>query len=115
MFGSLLLFTRCIFLLDRKQAYIAQDGHISLSRHDFRYLLVGEDISGNQMDLGVAVLTSLGGGHFNDLTGSSLDDNVAVLSQGRTLHGVGLGGTGISGLEGVVVIVISHTIGKKES
>lgn len=59
------------------------------------------------MDLGVTVLTSLGGGHFNDLTGSSLDDNVAVLSQGRTLHGVGKRGTGISGLEGVVVIVIS--------
>jgi hypothetical protein len=41
-----------------------------LSQHGFRYLLVGEDISSNQMDLGVTVLTSLTGGHFNNLTGT---------------------------------------------
>lgn len=65
------------------------------------------------MDLGVTVLTSLGGGHFDNLTGSSLDDNVAVLSQGRTLKRVSQRSTSIGGLEGVVVIVIGHTFRKR--
>lgn len=65
------------------------------------------------MDLGVTVLTSLGSGHFNNLTRSTLDDDVAVLSQGRTLDGVGLGSTGIDSLEGLIVVV-RHTIKKKE-
>jgi hypothetical protein len=51
-------------------------------------LLVGEDINGNKMDLGVTVLTSLGGGHVDDLAGTALDDDVAVLAKGRTLKGV---------------------------
>jgi hypothetical protein len=61
------------------------------------------------MDLGVTVLTSLGGGHFNNLTRSTLDDDVAVLSQSRTLDGVSLRSSGIGGLEGVIVFV-RHTI-----
>ena len=41
------------------------------------------------MDLGVTVLSSLGGGHVDDLAWATLDDNEAVLSQGGTLHRVG--------------------------
>ncbi|EEQ41625.1 eukaryotic translation initiation factor 5A [Clavispora lusitaniae ATCC 42720] len=64
-------------------------------------LLTSENVGGNQVDLGVTVLTSLGGGHVDNLTWSTLDDNVTVLSQSRTLHWEGQSGTGISGLKGV--------------
>ena len=68
-------------------------------------LLAGEDVNGDQVDLGVTVLAGLGGRHVDDLAGTALDDDVAVLSQGRTLHGVGGGGTGIGGLEGVLLVL----------
>lgn len=66
--------------------------------------LAGEDVEGDQMDLGVAVLSGLGGRHVDNFTWSTLDDNETVLSQGRTLHRVGLGGTSIGGLEGVLML-----------
>lgn len=69
------------------------------------FLPAGEDISSNQVDLGVTVLTSLGGGHFDDLTRSALDDDVAVLSQSRTLHGESQRGTSIGSLKGVVIVI----------
>ena len=43
-------------------------------------LLSSEDINGNQMNLGVTVLSSLGGRHINNFAGTPLDDNVTVLS-----------------------------------
>lgn len=43
-------------------------------------LLAGEDVDGDQVDLGVTVLTGLGGGHVDDLTWSTLDDDETVLS-----------------------------------
>lgn len=52
-------------------------------------LLVGENVDGDQMDLCVAVLAGLGGGHFDDLAWALLDDDEAVLSQRRALHRVG--------------------------
>jgi hypothetical protein len=67
-------------------------------------LLGGEDVDGDQMDLGVAVLASLRGGHFDDLAGTVLNDNEAVLPQSRALHGEGLRGTGIGALEGVLML-----------
>jgi hypothetical protein len=67
-------------------------------------LLVGEDVDGDQVDLGVPVLAGLGGGHFDDLAGTVLDDDKAVLPQGRTLDGVGHGGTGIGALKGVLML-----------
>ena len=67
-------------------------------------LLAGEDIGGNQVDLGVTVLSSLGGRHVNDLARAVLDHNVAVLAQSRTLHGVGQRGAGIGRIEGDIVL-----------
>ena len=67
-------------------------------------LLVGEDVESSKMDLSMTVLASLGSGHFDDLAGTTLDDNEAVLSQGRTLHRVGDRGVGIGRLEGVLVL-----------
>jgi len=52
-------------------------------------LLSGEDVDGNQVNLGVAVLAGLGCGHLHNLAGAVLDDDESVLPQGRALHGVG--------------------------
>jgi len=67
-------------------------------------LLGGEDVDGNQMDLGVTVLARLRGGHLDNLAGTVLDDDEAVLPQSRALHGVGGGGAGIGALEGVLML-----------
>lgn len=50
-------------------------------------------------DLSVAVLAGLGGGHLNDLAGSTFQHDEAVLAQGRALHGVGGRRPGITCLE----------------
>ena len=70
----------------------------------FFELLASEDIDGNQMDLGVTVLSSLGGGHIDDLAGTVLDHDETVLPQGRALHGEGGRGAGIGGLESVLML-----------
>ena len=73
-------------------------------RAEIFQLLLGEDVDGDQMDLGVTVLSGLGGGHLDDLARAVLDADEAVLPQGRALHGVGQGGTGIGALEGVLML-----------
>ena len=65
-------------------------------RAKFFKLLAGEDVDTNKMDLGVTVLASLGGRHVDDLAGTALDDDGTVLSEGRTLHGEGVGRTGVT-------------------
>ena len=67
-------------------------------------LLLSEDVDGDKMDLGMAVLASLGGGHFDDLAGTVLDHDEAVLPEGRALHGIGGRGAGIDALEGVLML-----------
>jgi len=56
---------------------------------DIFKFLSGEDVEGDHVDLGVAVLTSLGGGHLNNLAWPVLDHNESSLTQGRALHGKG--------------------------
>lgn len=73
-------------------------------RAEIFQLLRGEDVNGDQVDLGVTVLSGLRGGHLDDLARAVLDDNEAVLPQSRTLHGVSGGGTGIGALEGVLML-----------
>lgn len=65
------------------------DVHVVGRRAQLFELLRGEDVDGDQVDLGVTVLASLGGGHFDDLAGTVLDDDETVLPQRRTLHGEG--------------------------
>jgi len=61
------------------------------------------------MDLGVAVLAGLGGGHVDDLAGTVLDADEAVLAEGRALHRVRGRGAGIGALEGVLMLcVVRH-------
>lgn len=67
-------------------------------------LLAGEDINGDQVDLGVSVLAGLGGRHVDNLTWTGLDADESVLSQGRTLHWVGGGRAGIGRVEGVLML-----------
>lgn len=68
-------------------------------------LLAGEDINGDHVDLGVTVLAGLGGGHVDDLARATLDHNVTVLTQSRTLHGVSGRRTGVGRLEGNIVLL----------
>ena len=56
------------------------------------------------MDFGVTVLPGLGGGHFDDLAGTVLDDDETVLPQGGTLHRVGQRGASIGALERVLML-----------
>lgn len=70
----------------------------------FFKLLPGEDIDGGKMDLGVTVLSSLGGAHINDLARTVFDDDEAVLSQSRALDRIRLRRTGIGRLEGVLML-----------
>jgi len=72
-------------------------------------LLAGEDIDGDKMDLGVTVLTGLGGGHVDDLARTVLDADESVLSQGRALHWVGSRSSGIGRVEGVLMLgIVRH-------
>lgn len=56
------------------------------------------------MDLGVTVFASLGCRHIDDLAGTVLDHNEAVLSQGRALHWESSRGASIGRLEGVFML-----------
>jgi hypothetical protein len=67
-------------------------------------LLAGENVDGSKMDLGVTVLAGLGSAHFDDLAGTALDDNEAVLPQGGTLHRVGCRRASIGTVEGVLML-----------
>ena len=75
----------------------------------FFELLASEDIDGNQMDLSVTVLSSLGGRHVDDLARAVLDANESVLSQGRALHGIRCRGTCIScGIELMIMLRVGE-------
>ena len=43
-------------------------------------------VNGDKVDFGVTMLSSLGGGHVDNLAGTTLDDDVTVLPEGGTLH-----------------------------
>lgn len=45
------------------------------------------------------MLAGFGGGHLDDLAGTSLQDHKAVFAQGAALLGVGGGGPGIASCE----------------
>lgn len=51
-------------------------------------LLAREDVESDQVDFGVTMLARLGSRHFDDLAGTTLDDDEPVLPQGRALHRV---------------------------
>jgi hypothetical protein len=73
-------------------------------------LLSGEDVDSDKMDLGVTVLSSLGGRHIDNLAWTTLNNDVTVLPQGRALHGVGSRSSGIGGIESVFMLQRRFTI-----
>ena len=68
-------------------------------------LLAGEDVNCDQVDFGMTMFAGLGGAHFHDFAGTVLDDDVAVLAEGRALHRIGGGGAGIGALESVFMLL----------
>lgn len=86
------------------------DIHVVGGRAEIFVLLLGEDVEGDKVDLGVTVLASLGGGHIDDLAGTALDDNVTVLAQSRALHGVGGRSASIGGFEGLLVLYAKQLV-----
>lgn len=78
--------------------------HVVGGRAEIFEFLASEDIDGDKMDLGVTVLAGLGGGHFDDLAGATLDDDETVLPQSGALHGEGGGGASIGALESVLML-----------
>ena len=80
------------------------DIHVVGGRAQFFQLLAGEDVNGNKMDLGVTVLSSLGGRHIDDLAGAVFDHNETILTESGTLHRKGGGSTGIGALKGMLML-----------
>lgn len=78
----------------------------------FFQLLASEDVEGNEMDLGVTVLASLGSRHADDLARAALDDNQIALSEGRALLRGGERGTGAS-LSEIVDVLPEETSQKR--
>lgn len=81
------------------------DVHVVGGGAEILKLLAGEDVDGDQVNLGVTVLASLGGRHVDDLARAALDHDVTVLAQSRALHGKGRGRAGVGGLEGVLMLL----------
>ena len=79
-------------------------------RAKFFEFLASENINGGKMDFGVAMLASLGGRHVNDLAWAVLDDNKAVLPQGRALHGIGGGSASIGRIKSVIMLNFAVSI-----
>jgi hypothetical protein len=84
--------------------------HVMGGWAEFLELLSSKDVNGNKMDLGVAVFSSLGGGHVNDLARTVLDHDEAVLAQSRALHRIGGRGTGIGAFEGVLLMLVVRSL-----
>lgn len=83
-----------------------RDLHVVGSRGHILDLLVSEDIDTGDGGLGVTVLSGLGGGDLDELAREALQHAVTTLTEGTSLHRVGEGGTGIGGLE--LMILRSH-------
>jgi hypothetical protein len=62
------------------------------------------------MDLGVTVLASLRGGHIDDFAGAALDNDKAVLSEGRALHREGLRGASADLAEVMLMLLREHKL-----
>ena len=67
-----------------------------------------ENVEGDHVDLGVSVLSGLGGGHVDDLAGVALDHDELVLAQSRALLGVGEGSARSGLVEIEFFLVVRH-------
>lgn len=83
------------------------DVHVVGRRAKLLKLLAGEDVDGDQVDLGVTVLASLGGRHVDNLARAAFDQDEAVLAESRALHGERQRSSGIDGVEGVLMLSVA--------
>ena len=70
---------------------------------DFFVLLVGEDVDGGDVGLGVTVLSGLGGGKVDNAAREALDADVVTLLEVTSRGGEGVGRAGVDLFEGFVV------------
>jgi len=84
--------------------------HVVGGRAQFLQLLASKDVDSNKMNLSVAVLSGLRGGHVDNLARTALDHDVTVFAQSGTLHGEGGRRTSVGALEGVLLMlrVVGH-------
>jgi len=68
-------------------------------------LLSGENINGEEIAFGVAVLSGLRNGDRKNLAWLSLDHHVSSLLDASSFHRNGGGGTGIGRFDNVIVVV----------
>lgn len=80
------------------------DIHVVGGRTEIFELLTGEDIDGDKMDFGVTVLAGLRGTHLDNLAGAALNDDKAVLPQGRALHWISGRSASIGALKCVLML-----------
>ena len=83
---------------------LADEGNlnITVARRDMVVLFAREDVAGDDVDLGVAVLSGFGNGEVGDLARVGLVENdVATFAEGGGLGWVGEGGARVCCLEGV--------------
>jgi len=80
--------------------------HVVGGRTDILQLFPGKDVEGNKMNLGVTMLTGLGGRHVDDFARAAFDHDVAVFAESGALHGVGRGGPSAGLLKGLIVMFI---------
>lgn len=71
-------------------------------------LLASKDIDGDQMNLGMTMLSSLRGRHVHNFAGAAFNHNEAVLAEGGALHRISSGSTGIDALEGVFMLQVGE-------
>ena len=79
--------------------------HVMSGWRQVLVLAAVENVKGDDMNLGVAVLASLGGGHVDNLAWTALDNDVAVLAESRALLGKGMRRAGIGGLESQLMLL----------
>lgn len=82
-----------------------RDIHVVGGRAKIFELLAGEDIDGDEMNFGMAVLACLRCTHLDNLAGAALDDDKAVLPQGRALHWISGRGASIGALKCVLMLL----------
>lgn len=68
--------------------------------------IAGEDIRGDDMNLGVTMLARLGGTHLLNLARTVLDKNMSIFPQGGALHWISQRSSSIGTLESVFMLEV---------
>jgi len=80
--------------------------HVMGGRTNIFQFLASKDIDSDEMDLGMAMLSRLGRGHFHNLARTTFYDDVTIFTESRTLNGIGSRRAGTRLLKRLVVALI---------